>query len=59
MICTELKNFTLRKKREFRLARQGNMTSGKLKATENTKHSLMISDVVLGSKHIRMFPVNN
>lgn len=49
--------FTRRKRREFKLALQGKMTSGKLKATENTKKSLITSDEGLGSKLIKMFPI--
>lgn len=47
---------TRRNKREFKLARHGNMTRGKLNATENTNPSLINSDVMLGSKLNKIFP---
>lgn len=47
---------TLRNKREFRLARQGKMTRGKLNAIENTNPILIISDDKLGSKLINILP---
>lgn len=49
---------TLRNKREFRLARHGNMTRGKLNAMENTNPILIISDDIFGSRLINILPAN-
>lgn len=49
--------FTFLKRSEFRLARHGKITSGKLQATERTKPIFIISVPIEGLKLMRMFPV--
>lgn len=44
--------------KEYRLALQGNITSGKLNATDRTNPIFITSETSDGVKLIRMFPVN-
>jgi hypothetical protein len=53
----EILKFTLLKRRENRLARQGKITSGKLTATDRTNPILMTSLIRVGVKLISTFPV--